>query len=177
MLDWFKRRWWEFRQGHNVYLSFILGFIQFILIFYAYLPQLHVYFTLTLFAIVFLPSYGLAATILGHWHVKNIVPTEAMITAETTPYCEKILDGKEQMSNDYSIENIGYFKFQGELVKKNMTVLNWLMERLDAPKELFFSNDDFGKEDEWLARFEAWRQRFIRYSNGEKASNLRGDSS
>ena len=36
---WVRRRWWEFRQGHSIYLIFALTFINFILISYRLLIE------------------------------------------------------------------------------------------------------------------------------------------
>lgn len=41
---WFRRRWWEFRQGHSVYLIFVLTFVNFILIAYRLLIEKIAYF-------------------------------------------------------------------------------------------------------------------------------------
>ena len=34
-----RRRWWEFRQGHSIYLIFVLTFVNFILIAYRLLIE------------------------------------------------------------------------------------------------------------------------------------------
>ena len=42
--SWVRRRWWEFRQGHSIYLIFILTFVNFILIAYRLLIEENYYF-------------------------------------------------------------------------------------------------------------------------------------
>ena len=36
---WIRRRWWEFRQCHSIYLIFLLTFVNFILISYRLLIE------------------------------------------------------------------------------------------------------------------------------------------
>ena len=33
-IPWFRRRWYDFRQGHGMYLVFAMTFTNFVLIFY-----------------------------------------------------------------------------------------------------------------------------------------------
>ena len=71
--DWIRRRWFEFRQGHSIYLAFILSFSNFILISYRLLieriPTLQSIFSeLWIFVIFFIIIYIPAAILIGHWH-------------------------------------------------------------------------------------------------------------
>ncbi|MEM2855827.1 MAG: hypothetical protein QW416_01820 [Candidatus Nitrosocaldaceae archaeon] len=71
--DWLRRRWFEFRQGHSIYLAFILSFTNFILITYRLLieriPALQNIFTdLWIFIIFFILVYIPASILIGRWH-------------------------------------------------------------------------------------------------------------
>jgi hypothetical protein len=74
--NWIKRRWFDFRMGHNTYLIFSLTGANFILIFHRLfierIPILAETFSnLWLFALVFLAAYVPCALAIGHWHRKT----------------------------------------------------------------------------------------------------------
>ena len=74
--DWFRRRWLDFRNGHSIYLIFILTFANFITIQYKLLidqiPYLAGGFNnIIIFAIVFVLMYVPIGIVLGYWHRKT----------------------------------------------------------------------------------------------------------
>lgn len=74
--DWFRRRWLDFRNGHSIYLIFVLTFANFITIQYKLLidqiPYLAgVFNNIILFAIVFVLMYVPIGIVLGYWHRKT----------------------------------------------------------------------------------------------------------
>jgi hypothetical protein len=74
--DWFRRRWLDFRNGHSIYLIFILTFANFITIQYKLLidqiPYLAgVFNNIIIFAIVFVLMYVPIGIVLGYWHRKT----------------------------------------------------------------------------------------------------------
>ncbi len=74
--DWFRRRWLVFRNGHSIYLIFILTFANFITIPYKLLidqiPYLAgVFNNIIIFAIVFVLLYVPIGIVLGYWHRKT----------------------------------------------------------------------------------------------------------
>jgi len=84
--QFFRRRWLDFRNGHSIYLSFVLTFINFILIAFnfavAKLTLFHgVIDNLWVFALFFIAIYIPAAIIIGYWHRRNqySVENEAML--------------------------------------------------------------------------------------------------
>jgi hypothetical protein len=71
-----QRRWLDFRNGHSIYLAFILTFVNFILITYNFavtrIPVLggiadNIFAFTALFIAVYIP----AAIIIGYWHRKK----------------------------------------------------------------------------------------------------------
>jgi hypothetical protein len=71
-----QRRWLDFRNGHSIYLAFILTFVNFILITYNFavtrIPILggiadNIFAFTALFIAVYIP----AAIIIGYWHRKK----------------------------------------------------------------------------------------------------------
>lgn len=71
-----RKRWMDFRNGHSVYLVFILTFVNFILIAYNMaierVPFLsNIFGSLTVFAAVFIAIYIPAAILIGYWHRRN----------------------------------------------------------------------------------------------------------
>jgi hypothetical protein len=74
--DWFRRRWLDFRNGHSIYLIFVLTFANFITIQYKLLidqiPYLAgVFDNIIIFAILFVLMYVPIGIVLGYWHRKT----------------------------------------------------------------------------------------------------------
>lgn len=81
--NWFRRRWLDFRQGHSIYLIFLMTFANFIVIQYRLLidrmPSID---SLTGgniigFAMTFIAIYVPLAIIIGYWHRKSQWRVEA----------------------------------------------------------------------------------------------------
>jgi len=80
--NWTKRRWYDFRTGHAMYLIYAITGANFILIFHRLLiervPFLNEIFTnLWFFTIVFILSYIPIAIVVGIWHRKNQLKIDA----------------------------------------------------------------------------------------------------
>jgi len=93
--DWLRRRWFDFRQGHSVYLIFLLTFANFILIFHRLLIERiefldEVFNELWVFVLVFIVIYIPAAIIIGSWHRKTQLSIEADITIRQNPLWAKM---------------------------------------------------------------------------------------
>lgn len=88
--SWLRKRWWEFRQGHSVYLIFALTFINFILISYRLLIERVSIFKeivpeLWIFSLLFISFYIPAATIIGFWHRKTQLRVETTLIQQQSP--------------------------------------------------------------------------------------------
>jgi len=71
--EWIRRRWFDFRQGHSVYLIFLLSFSNFILIFHRLLVERvefldKIFSELWVFILVFFIAYVPIAILIGAWH-------------------------------------------------------------------------------------------------------------
>jgi len=93
---WTRRRWWEFRQGHSVYLIFMLTFINFILISYRLLIERVAIFKelipdLWIFALLFLVCYIPAAILIGFWHRRTQLKVETTIVQQQNPILAKMI--------------------------------------------------------------------------------------
>ena len=87
---WGRRRWWEFRQGHSIYLVFALTFINFILISYRLLIEKITIFKelipdLWMFALIFLIVYVPAAILIGFWHRRTQLRVETTMIQQQNP--------------------------------------------------------------------------------------------
>ncbi len=94
MSEWLRRRWFEFRQGHSIYLAFILAFTNFILITYRLLiekiPALQTVFSsLWIFIIFFILIYIPASILIGRWHRLTQLKVEATIGMLENPLLAK----------------------------------------------------------------------------------------
>ena len=78
---WLRRRWFDFRLGHSVYLIFILSFSNFILIFHRLLIEridfLNGFFSeLWIFVLIFVVIYFPISIAIGAWHRKTQIKVE-----------------------------------------------------------------------------------------------------
>jgi uncharacterized protein YneF (UPF0154 family) len=93
---WLRRRWWEFRQGHSIYLVFVLTFVNFILITYRLLIERVTFFKdlvpeLWIFALLFILIYIPTATIIGYWHRKTQLRVETTLVQQQNPILAKMI--------------------------------------------------------------------------------------
>ena len=94
--SWMRRRWWEFRQGHSVYLIFVLTFINFILIAYRLLIERVTIFKelipeLWIFALMFILIYVPTAILVGYWHRKTQLRVETTLVHQQNPILAKMI--------------------------------------------------------------------------------------
>jgi hypothetical protein len=122
---WGRRRWWEFRQGHSIYLIFALTFINFILISYRLLIEKVAFLgelipELWIFTILFLVIYIPISILIGAWHRKTQLRVEATIIAQANPVLAKmfrtLLDVQTGKADDEEIEK---FRKMLEGIEKN----------------------------------------------------------
>ena len=110
--NWFRRRWFDFRQGHSVYLIFMLTFANFILIFHRLLIERieflnEIFSELWVFVIVFTVIYIPASIIIGAWHRRTPLSVEADVIIRQNPLLAKILRTLlETQTNTISKEEI-----------------------------------------------------------------------
>ncbi|MGB9167966.1 MAG: hypothetical protein WCB31_03455 [Nitrososphaeraceae archaeon] len=80
-----KRRWLDFRNGHSIYLAFLLNLVNFILIVYNFailkIPLVSTFLNLPLFVLISFLIYVPIAILIGHWHRRNqyAVENEALL--------------------------------------------------------------------------------------------------
>ena len=111
-----RRRWLDFRNGHSIYLVFLLTLVNFILIVYNFailkIPVLSTYLNLPLFVLIFFLVYVPLAIIIGYWHRRNqyAVENEAMaqenwIMAWLGIYQIRLIQGKTRPIEDEAVLN------------------------------------------------------------------------
>jgi uncharacterized integral membrane protein len=111
-----KRRWLDFRNGHSIYLAFLLNLVNFILIVYNFailkIPFLSSFLSLPLFVVIFFLIYIPTAILIGYWHRRNqyAVETEAMtqenwIFAWISIYQIRLIKGKTMPAEDEAVLN------------------------------------------------------------------------
>ncbi len=93
---WTRRRWWEFRQGHSVYLIFMLTFVNFILITYRLLIEKITTFKelipeLWIFAVLFIVCYVPAAILIGFWHRRTQLRVETTLVQQQNPVLARMV--------------------------------------------------------------------------------------
>ena len=113
---WIRRRWWEFRAGHSVYLIFVLTFINFILIAYRLLIEKIPMFqdlipNLSIFVLLFLGFYIPTAIIIGFWHRKTQLKVETTLTMQQNPVFAKMIRSiLDVQTGKASVEEIKEFR-------------------------------------------------------------------
>ena len=126
--EWMRRRWWEFRQGHSIYLIFLLTFVNFILISYRLLIEKIPFLNnlipeLWVFVIMFLGFYIPAAILIGMWHRRTQLRVENTISLEQNPFFAKMfrtmLDIQIKKASEKEIEEFREFltKIESKLGK------------------------------------------------------------
>lgn len=101
-----QRRWLDFRNGHSIYLAFLLTFVNFILITYNFaisrVPALEsLVSNIWVFVLLFIVVYVPAAVVIGYYHRKKqySVENEAWIKenwiwAWISMYQIRLIEGK-----------------------------------------------------------------------------------
>ena len=115
---WFRRRWYDFRQGHGMYLVFAMSFVNFVLIFYRLLIEQidflgELFSNLWIFLIIFLGVYIPAAILIGNWHRKTQMRIEHEQSMKQSPLMAKnfrvILDLLEGKASTKEVEDLRKF--------------------------------------------------------------------
>lgn len=110
---WVRRRWFDFRQGHSIYLIFAMSFANFVLIFYRLLIEqveilADIFTSLWIFLIVFLLAYIPAALLIGLWHRRTQMKVEQTLTMRQNPllavYFRNLLDVIDGKASKEDIE-------------------------------------------------------------------------
>ena len=126
-VGWVRRRWWEFRQGHSIYLIFLLTFVNFILIAYRLLIERVAVFKelipdLWMFALMFIVFYLPAAILIGFWHRRTQLRVETTIVHQQNPVLARmirtLLDVQTGKATKEEIEE--FRKFVSEIEKKDI---------------------------------------------------------
>ncbi|HEU5119747.1 MAG TPA: hypothetical protein VFT71_02065 [Candidatus Nitrosocosmicus sp.] len=106
-----RRRWLDFRNGHSIYLIFLLTFTNFILITYNFaikqIPILGDTISLPMFIVLFALFYIPVSMLIGYWHRKHqySVENEALINqnwvwAWIMQYQIRLIKGKTTKKED-----------------------------------------------------------------------------
>ena len=118
---WFRRRWYDFRQGHGMYLVFAMSFVNFVLIFYRLLIEEinvlgEIFSNLWIFVVIFLAVYIPAAILIGNWHRKTQMKIEheqTMKQMKQSPLMARnfriLLDLLEGKASAKEVENLRKF--------------------------------------------------------------------
>jgi hypothetical protein len=123
---WIRRRWWEFRQGHSIYLIFLLTFVNFILISYRLLIEKISIFKelipeLWIFALLFISIYIPAAILIGLWHRRTQLRVETTLVNQQNPLLAKMIRTLlDVQTGDASQEEIKEFRKMLKDIEKNI---------------------------------------------------------
>jgi uncharacterized protein YneF (UPF0154 family) len=124
--NWVRRRWFDFRLGHSVYLIFLLSFSNFILIFHRLLIErvefLNETFTdLWMFIVLFVVIYVPISIIVGAWHRKTQIKIENEQSLLNNPFMARnfrmMIDIIEEKASKEEIQK--YREFLNEIEKKS----------------------------------------------------------
>lgn len=113
-----RRRWFDFRQGHSIYLIFLLSFSNFILIFHRLLIERvsfleGIFSELWVFVIIFILAYIPVAILIGAWHRKSQIKVETDVVFRQYPTLAKmfrlLIDMEEGKASKEEIEKTRKF--------------------------------------------------------------------
>ena len=115
---WVRRRWYDFRQGHGMYLVFAMSFVNFVLIFYRLLIEQidflgDLFSNLWIFLVIFLALYIPTAVLIGNWHRKTQMRIEYEQSMKQSPLMAKnfrvLLDLLEGKASTKEVEDLRKF--------------------------------------------------------------------
>ena len=115
---WFRRRWYDFRQGHGMYLVFAMSFVNFVLIFYRLLIEQieflgNLISNLWVFLLIFLAVYIPTAILIGNWHRKTQMRIEHEQSIKQSPLMARnfriLLDLLEGKASTKEVEELRRF--------------------------------------------------------------------
>ena len=115
---WVRRRWYDFRQGHGMYLVFAMSFVNFVLIFYRLLIEQidflgDLFSNLWIFLVIFLALYIPTAVLIGNWHRKTQMRIEYEQSMKQSPLMAKnfrvLLDLLEGKASTKEVEELRKF--------------------------------------------------------------------
>ena len=115
---WVRRRWYDFRQGHGMYLVFAMSFVNFVLIFYRLLIEQidfleDLFSNLWIFLVIFLAAYIPTAVLIGNWHRKTQMRIEHEQSMKQSPLMAKnfrvLLDLLEGKASTKEVEELRRF--------------------------------------------------------------------
>ena len=93
--SWARRRWYDFRMGHSIYLVFMMSFANFILIFHRLLIERVDWLNallgdLWMFVALFVFLYVPVAVVVGAWHRRNQIKVETEVALMQSPLHAKV---------------------------------------------------------------------------------------
>jgi hypothetical protein len=99
-----RRRWLDFRNGHSIYLVFMLTFVNFVIITYTLAIERFsflesIFPSMWLWAVIFIAAYIPAAVVVGHFHRKLQIPTETRQMMDVNPFIYYLQPGREKLFN------------------------------------------------------------------------------
>jgi len=115
---WTQRRWFDFRQGHGIYLIFLLSFSNFILIFHRLLIERisfldNILSELWMFALIFILGYIPVAILIGAWHRRNQIKVETDVVFRQYPTMARmfrlLIDMEEGKASQEEIDSTRKF--------------------------------------------------------------------
>jgi len=132
-MSWFRRRWFDFRQGHSVYLIFALTFANFVLIFHRLLiervPVLDKFFPdLWIFIIIFILIYVPLAIAIGAWHRRTQLRVDSEVILRQNPLWAKMFGLLIDIQT-------------GKASKEEIEKLRSLLKRIELGKAEYFKKE------------------------------------
>jgi hypothetical protein len=156
--SYIRRRWLDFRNGHSIYLAFLLALVNFLLIVYNFaIKQLPYgignHLNLPIFVLIFSAIYIPTAIMIGYWHRKHqySVENETLIKenwvwAWISQYQIRLIKGKTTAKEDEFVIN-----YLNEILRRtNKHELVGKIENdaaLPFPEEVLKDNDNLANND------------------------------
>lgn len=169
--QWFSNRWIEFRFGYSGYVTFFLGFSNFSLIAYNFIPQIKDLVPVWIFAPVVLLGLVPIAIIAGRWHHNKHMPSESIIGAKHNYYRDRILpNSKEVFFAKYGLDSAEAMAWQLEVQRRQMVAINDIMKKLGMEGE--FTPSDMERSQDRAEKLGKWPARYDGYIEGKDTSTL-----
>lgn len=168
---WMSTRWIEFRFGYSSYIMFLLGFSNFALITYNFVPQIKDLIPLWAFVPTILVGIVPVGILAGRWHHSRHLPTETVIGARHNFYRDKIVpDSKEVFASRFAEQMSTYLSWHASVTERQMVALNDLMR--ERGKDPGFADKDISEALAKSADMAAWANRHREFISGKESNTL-----
>jgi len=183
--SWVRKRWMEFRTGYSMYLVFLFGFSNFLLILYNFVLEISEIIDFLPFLILVIFIIIPISVLAGQIHNKKQLPIEAKVQSLVNPFRDHIVpQSKEELNTSLAIWNLQYNRWFNEYITLSLQITKSNLEYKKIEDAKVRDDDELASKDlleidSWIKKAEeqrkmmqVWENRLSSYMKGQKASEV-----